>query len=438
MIITALLLIIVLALALTWQEPRRNATGIFIVYLISGTILPYILVAGFGRDARTIFPLDSDEGEMAALLVAVFFFSAVCVAKILRSTRHATPPKTINPNRDFSFQSRLLACAAIAIGILYIASMSALMGGITGFIVRSYMRVRIEDSIVNYISVLSWGSFVLSLYSAALIDIKKSTFADRFLVVLACLIGAALSLGSGGRSVIVLYLFAIFFKVFLRASPGKLIVISIIALSGIFVISESVISARYSLQKISASSAIGRSSSVERALTGLTFIDHIALSVRYSDDIGHDFGQSYLAAAGTPIPRQLWQDKPLMLSTRMQAYRFGTSTGGVPPGIIGEAYIAFGFVGVISAAAAFGWLLSLVDRRIDRARLYDDRLSLAFGGVMAPLIGFAMVRGGVDIGVMRVGIPLFWCVISELIVTRSLKQSNTNNKTAIVRGHVIT
>lgn len=67
-------------------------------------------------------------------------------------------------------------------------------------------------------------------------------------------------------------------------------------------------------------------------------------------------GSSYLALFVAPIPRTLWPEKPVVRIGRfvgVDLYQ-RPSDSGVPPGLIGEAYLNFGWVGVFLIPFIFG------------------------------------------------------------------------------------
>lgn len=68
-------------------------------------------------------------------------------------------------------------------------------------------------------------------------------------------------------------------------------------------------------------------------------------------------GETYAHIAFAPIPRTVWPDKPEMavgLFVKREIYGHATSRSGYPPGMIGEAYINFGLVGVLIIPALLG------------------------------------------------------------------------------------
>lgn len=75
-------------------------------------------------------------------------------------------------------------------------------------------------------------------------------------------------------------------------------------------------------------------------------------------EIGYLKGRSYLSIFIAPIPRTLWQEKPVVRVGRYVGQRIyeRSNRSGVPPGIIGEAYLNFGWIGIAAALFAVGVL----------------------------------------------------------------------------------
>jgi oligosaccharide repeat unit polymerase len=74
-------------------------------------------------------------------------------------------------------------------------------------------------------------------------------------------------------------------------------------------------------------------------------------------------GSSYLTWVFAPIPRLLWPDKPnvsLGLVVRQDIYGMRTHSNGFPPGLVAEAYMNFGALGVPIIGFVFGAVLRLI------------------------------------------------------------------------------
>lgn len=114
---------------------------------------------------------------------------------------------------------------------------------------------------------------------------------------------------------------------------------------------------------------------------------------------GHDYGYQFLTNVVKPIPRTVWPDKPVPLAIQIREAFWGDTLGGIPPGYIGEGYIAFGLAGVV----LFGAVLAILARLVDgwyRGAKYDPRYALLYA-ILAPYFAFNLVRGGTDIGFVR-------------------------------------
>ncbi len=74
------------------------------------------------------------------------------------------------------------------------------------------------------------------------------------------------------------------------------------------------------------------------------------------------WGGSYLNTIFAPIPRSVWHEKPklsLGLYVKSEIYDRPTVTNGYPPGLLGEAFINFGYLGMAVIPFIVGFLLKL-------------------------------------------------------------------------------
>ena len=102
--------------------------------------------------------------------------------------------------------------------------------------------------------------------------------------------------------------------------------------------------------------------SAERFFQGRYFTDviktaHIIRNV--PSKMGYLNGQSLIGWLFTPIPTSLWPDKPLFIQVPpiLANVIFGELYNNVPPGIIAELYLNFGWLGIIVGMFAVGYLL---------------------------------------------------------------------------------
>ncbi|MNT31148.1 hypothetical protein D3C72_1669730 [compost metagenome] len=157
---------------------------------------------------------------------------------------------------------------------------------------------------------------------------------------------------------------------------------------------------------------------IEASYTGLPFIDHIALSKIYAERRGNDYGEVYLNALVAFVPRAIWPEKPIQLSRRVREEFFGDTDGGVPPGLFGESVIAFDYFGLAMMALIFGLIVAKAENYAANAP--NEDLGRLRTGVLSTLIGFILVRGGVDIGVYRVGLIVVIYLLLERLMMKSV------------------
>lgn len=353
--------------------------------------------------------LDYESAPEALLILCVAFFITFFVYHMTRTQLR------VKLNNTLLYQFRCndvvinrIALVSILLSLVYILYSAMLYGGVVEAVFNSYKRLQSKSSASNFRSVIYWAAVVSSIYVTFYSNRMNLRTCGGVLVWSSIALSLILSLSNGGRSVLILHIFALFFPVVVYASIRKLISMAAIFLVCVFGISSLMIYARYSAQNATVGD---RFSALEFAFTGLRYLDHFIISMSYADWNGFDFGELYINAAQSFIPRSLWSGKPELISAEVRYHIYGDYSGGIPPGLFGEGYISFGIIGVLVVGAAYGLMLAKLDSLIEKFRVNKDRSLLVLLGLFVPLLGFTFVRGGVDIGVFRLGLPFFWWFI---------------------------
>ncbi len=97
------------------------------------------------------------------------------------------------------------------------------------------------------------------------------------------------------------------------------------------------------------------------------------------------YGSTYLTWLFVPIPRTLWPEKPVISVgwvIKRQVLGLG-GAGGTPPGFIGEAYWAFGLVGVVTISFFLGALIGVLYRSF-RPYLSNANMALLYAVIVLP------------------------------------------------------
>lgn len=100
----------------------------------------------------------------------------------------------------------------------------------------------------------------------------------------------------------------------------------------------------------------------------------------------HDFllGSSYVSLFIAPIPRTLWPEKPVVRIGRfvgVELYERG-SFSGVPPGLYGEAFLNFGWIGLMVMPFLFGYWCRAIYVRLVLERQPQDFFAIALYGIL--------------------------------------------------------
>ena len=135
---------------------------------------------------------------------------------------------------------------------------------------------------------------------------------------------------------------------------------------------------------------------------------------------GEMFSNIFLLA----IPRSIWIDKPVSVDTQfgMNVYNADVyGSGAVPPGILGEFFWDFSWIGLVIASIVAGMIMGLLDKFLQRYR-NSIFIKVLFAGSLI-WAGMAILGSGLVsffIGVMNLFVPL---IIIFVLSSLSLKTS---------------
>lgn len=381
----------------------RSAKGIFFAYAWAGVFAPFIAfgVLRLETSQRLIYPLDSRLGWEAFIL---FCISVAIVAFFPIVKPKEKSSKNALPDAKSQEISNLFSVLSITLGLGYITLVTLIFGGFGAAMQAMQERIVIESSVANYGMILSWLSSVSCIFAY-----RYAVHRTSILLISAIALFVVESFIIGGRSLLILFGLALIYTDLLRMKFSKFVLTCCAMLVFIGGVSAIFIQARYEAQN---AQILRRDPTfIEKATAGITFIDAIALGMDYAENEGYDYGESYKNAALIFVPRQLWPDKPLPLSHRVRYYSFGDALAGLPPALFGEGYIAFGPPGFLAAALLLGYLLALVDGYTVLTLRDRSPSREAIMGICAPMVAFALVRGGIDVAAYRISIPIAACFL---------------------------
>lgn len=103
------------------------------------------------------------------------------------------------------------------------------------------------------------------------------------------------------------------------------------------------------------------------------------------------YGSTFLNYLVAPIPRSVWPDKPIIDSgVGVGTAIYGTDGTSIPPGLVGEAYWAFGILGVVTGAPIFGGIIRVLTDRLLASALQDPGYAVVYGGALFTMAGTAL------------------------------------------------
>jgi len=398
----------------TARKGLMSSQFLFHLYLLCGICVPYTLVYfDLLPSTSTIYNLHDEFAAQTYIIMcianAICFVGASVVFEVNAEPKRFVFPQDSNTAIRLAKWSCLIA--AIYFGVILVS-----FGGLHAVFTATFRRAKTENSAANVASIFYWGAYVTAVaaYHFKVVRSKRAPRgkldrSEAIWVYLCVAFTTFLSFASGARSNMILFLLALLCKHLIRVRVHVQAVRlgTLGAFAGI--ISVVMLRLRYLFQAVHGTSQRSGESALTTAVTGVTFIDHIAQSMLYAKQNGFDYGMLYVRMPLAFIPRGLWPDKPIQLGMLLRGFVFGDETGGIPPGLFGEAYIAFGVVGILMMATIWAFVLNKCDKLLSFARKSASAYHSMLVAVLAPNVAFIMVRGGTDVGIYRVTFPLLWC-----------------------------
>lgn len=155
----------------------------------------------------------------------------------------------------------------------------------------------------------------------------------------------------------------------------------------------------------------------DNILSPFALLDHYMISKKFVEVTGgFDYGYQYLTRLISPIPRSIWPEKPVGYGTQIREKFWGDTLGGIPPGLIGESYIAYGEFGMLIAAVFLGLTTLWLEKIYYQLKL--NKGLIIFYATLVPYVAFYTLRGGIELAFMRLTIILATIYIIKVFATQ--------------------
>ena len=323
-------------------------------------------------------------------------------------------------------EKALWICIFSALTFYFIAII-ATFGSVSQFIAILSLRTSSEVAGFGYYSISLDLAIVSSVFLYTTHRLKKSRF-NKVVAIHAMLIAIIVIVAlQSGRGNLIQYLITLLIIRHLTErsikSQWKLylampIIVSIITIVGL----SNRLAAQNNISYDDAQSQV-ENNLTANILAPFALVDHYMIAKEFTKVKGHDYGTQYLTRLLTPIPREFWKEKPVGYGLQIRQTFWGDSLGGIPPGYIGESYIAFGLPGVWVAAI----ILAILSFRLDswfKSAMHREDILIGYA-LITPFVAFYMIRGGIELAFMRITI----IVLCFLFIKKVTTIKNTRNTT---------
>lgn len=160
------------------------------------------------------------------------------------------------------------------------------------------------------------------------------------------------------------------------------------------------------LRELNATGRVQSESLADKVLgagNGIDFVRTSAIMDRVPEVRPFQNGRTYAALLSGFVPRAMWPDKPeVSLGTWVKGELFGQRVRkhGWPPGMLAEAYINFGYLGIIPVMLLFGAMLRFIYESC-RPYLGVSLLVTMLYAVAIWRLGFAMIGASFAQGILQ-------------------------------------
>ncbi len=206
----------------------------------------------------------------------------------------------------------------------------------------------------------------VSPFAAILLFDRRTSFMKRILSGSVVFWPVLRAFGSGTRSSLITAVIPVLAILYLKASPRtqrKMLVVALLCLPMMYQLMAAIVASRgegeFSWESRQKVDYVGNE----------MFRELLFIRQYVPTQVDYQFGYVYYVQLVNPIPRFLWPEKPTLDTGLLMADAYGAvddKTGEaqmtISPGLIGEMYLNFGWLGIMGISAFGGWLVRGWDR----------------------------------------------------------------------------
>ena len=403
-VICGAIMVTVSGLIIRWYGLRSLPAFAVLVFSV-GFIVRVFMLSHYGikRVFRVLY-IDSDMTQ-TMLWIATMGILTMCVGIMFGARR---PLKTEAKSPSKSVYRPGLLYAAFAATLLFQAwSLSRTLGGGAAAL-EALSRRSFTGESIGFAANLTFAAIPLALFGIVTARRSGRSGLERFGILLFLLALPLLSV-INGRSVVVTALWAFAIALFIESRQRLRLIATIVAAGAIVAASVVGLAWRQSAQTGLPFGQHLRTEWKDVALTvsdAIPLFDHLRVGMQYVAQAGHDHGMSLPTALTVIVPRSAWPGKPQYMPQILADRVLGNDVSGLPAGLLGEGWIAGGWIGVIAYAIAFGFIVGLAHRHIKTA----ERLTPGIAWLVFVSTSFIMggLRTGAQGGLITIMVALLF------------------------------
>lgn len=259
------------------------------------------------------------------------------------------------------------------------------------------------------------GTIMLVLLSYYLQRYRRIPMLIRFELLILFMATASLPFISSGRGEVLSLLIAI---VMIYAGHRKIPGSTLAIYAAVVLIGFSAMSGLRSVQQGGGDqSFVNPLTAAAESGNGYSVVALAHITMGVPERMEYQLGSTLITWLTAPIPRSIWPGKPetsLGKRVKEEILQQATLKTGRPPGFVGEGYINFGWIGIITFAFALGYMLRLTANTFLPVMATSPFIPVTFFAVTNNIS--SMSNANLSQAIVRLAIDLMLIIISYILL----------------------
>lgn len=327
--------------------------------------------------------------------------------------------------RDLSYNRILFVCLGSL--VVYLFGIAFTQGGLINGFTTLQKRSLIFGSELLYLRLFLVLSSIACafLYYQYVVDLKKN-FVKFFVTHVVIISNLIVLFLAGSRGKMLTQIFILSFVWIQYNEKKKLNILKIgfiVIISALIIITGMIfrVKAQYDIP-INEAAIIISQSGVKTISDSIPLLDLYMGAKYYADVVGYDNGLQFLQYPLRLIPRDIWENKPIIYGLKIREFYYGHTQSGAPPTVFGEFYISFALIGSFVCGVFIGSLIAFLNKLYLISKK-DPGYGLIYIVLVIQFV-FSSIRAGLEMALFNLLYMISWILFVRFFASKNLFSMN--------------